>query len=184
MYDVALYLHILGLAAVAGGVALSLTTVRRTRIAKTRPEVLSAIGISRVNGVIMPIAAGTLLLTGLYMVSERWSWGSAWIVGGFVLLVVLAVTGGAVVGTRYQALAQALAESPADPIDPELQRRIHDPVLHFAHALNAIMVLVLVFLMTVKPNAVGTVASIVIGVALALVAGFASRRGDEPAPPA
>src|SRR5919109_499777 len=135
MYEFALFLHLLGVAGLAAGIGLEQATLHRLRRAGSGREVVAALGITQVNGRLMPLSSVVLLLAGLYMVSQRWSWTTPWMLTAAVLLIGLNATGGAVVGRRAGALAEAAAAAP-DTLEAAVARMANDPVLHFCMWLN------------------------------------------------
>jgi len=180
MYDFALFLHLLGVAGLAAGIGLEQATLHRLRRARSGREVVTAIGIAEVNGRLMPLASVLLLLPGLYMVSERWSWTSPWMLTALMLLIGLNAVGGAVVGRRADALAKAAADS-LDTLDPAVARMANNPVLHFAMWLNGTGVVAALLLMTTKPNLVGSLLAAAAAIVVALVASMALQRGQPAA---
>jgi hypothetical protein len=180
MYEFALFLHLLGVAGLAAGTGLEQATLHRLRHARSGREILAAVGIAQVNGRLMPAASVLLILPGLYMVSERWSWTSPWMLTAAVLLIGLNAAGGAVVGRRAAALATAAATSP-DTLDPAVARMANDPVLHFVMWLDATAVVAALLLMTTKPNLVGSLLAAAAAIVVALVVSMALQRGQPAA---
>ena len=111
-------------------------------------------------------AALMILVTGLYMGVTRWGL-QAWIVSGLLGLVLIAVLGAALTGRRAAAITRSVPpEDGAIPAD--LRRRLHDPVLWLSAWLRTALAVGIVFTMSVKPNAAGTL----IAMGVSLVAGL------------
>ena len=72
--------------------------------------------------------------------------------------------------TRRRAIARLAQEAPDGPLPQALQQRIHDPILGTALQTVTILLLGIVFLMTTKPELIGSI----IVMAVALVLGLAS----------
>jgi hypothetical protein len=107
-----------------------------------------------------------ILVTGLYMGVTRWGL-QAWIVSGLLGLVLIAVLGAALTGRRAAAITRSVPpEDGAIPAD--LRRRLHDPVLWLSAWLRTALAVGIVFTMSVKPNAAGTL----IAMGVSLVAGL------------
>ena len=106
-------------------------------------------------------------------------WGGAgWIVVAFLTLLLLPPLG-MIAGLRLPAVRREL-EAESGPLSPALRRRLDEPLFVASIQVRTAIVLGIVFLMTNKPDAAGSVAAIavaaVLGVACSLPALDRARR--------
>jgi hypothetical protein len=109
-----------------------------------------------------PIAVVGLLATGAYMTHQRWSWSVPWIDAALVGLGLIIALGSGIERARMQALKRALV---ASGLSPDARRLLRDPVAWTAKITTLTLVVAVVFVMTMKPAAGGSVAAIVVAVA-------------------
>ncbi len=161
IYDIALFVHVVGAVLLFAAVTVEGLAIRLLRQAMTGLESIAPMAMFRVNRVIGPLSALGILVPGLYMTAFR-GW-APWIVVGLATWALILVLG-AVNGIRTLAFGRRL---PTDggPISADLQARLRDPIAVVSWWTRAGMALGIVFLMTVKPGVVGTVAAIVVGAA-------------------
>ena len=180
-YSIALFLHIvgaLGLFVALGLEWMSLFNLRRATTTEQAREWLSAFGLLRWVG---PISMGTILLPGFYMMA-RWG-GIAWIGIALAAMILLAVVGAVLTGSRMAAIGRAvLAESGS--LSPAFRQRLHDPFLWTSIQARVAIALGIVFLMTVKPGLAGALLTIGVAIILGLASTWpmwSRGRTKEPA---
>jgi hypothetical protein len=165
-YSVALFLHIvgvLGLFVTLGLEWASLVYLRRATTAEQAREWLSVFGLLRRMG---PTSLVTTLLPGLYMAATVWGW-VAWIGVALAAMLLLPVFG-ARNGSRMAAIGQTAATE-SGLLSPTIRQRLRDPFLWTSVQLRATILLGIVFLMTVKPDLIGSLLTIGAAVILGLV---------------
>ena len=113
----------------------------------------AAAPISRILG---PISALAILIPGLYMMASQWGW-AAWVVVGITSWVVIAVVG-AFTGISV------------------MRGRMNARTATISWLVRIGVALAVVFDMTVKPGAVGSVAVVLAGMLLGAAASLAVRR--------
>jgi hypothetical protein len=172
-YSIALFLHLVGVLALFGGIALEQTGLRQLRNARSLAQVREWMTLLRGRRRVDAPAALTLLVTGGYL-AEHGAGHHAWVAAGIVGMVVMAVLGAAVGRSRFLAIATALPATDG-PVSSSLRTRLEDPVLRATAATRAALGLAIVFDMVVKPAAAGAV--IVFVIALAIGAATALARG-------
>jgi hypothetical protein len=166
-YSIALYVHLLSL--MLAVVISSLTTHAALRLRKAQ----SAGEAQQWGGFIARIVPGFsiatlgLILSGAYMTQSAWSWSRPWLVAALVGFAAIIVLGAGVSGGRGRALKRELQ---AAGFSPRAQRLLRDPVEWSARMIEHMLGLAVVFLMTAKPAAVGSVAALVVAVVLGAVA--------------
>lgn len=152
--NIALFFHICGVLTLFGSAGveiLSLTSLRRTTSvavgrawASTEPPLAFA----------FPIAVVVLIASGLYMLHNNpdFKLAQPWAMTVLVLLIVLAILGGAFNGRRMKAIHDALQEAPDGPIPADIVARIHDPYLITSILSMTGAILGAVLIMTTKPD--------------------------------
>jgi uncharacterized membrane protein len=168
-YDVVLFLHIM--AAVLGfGVAAVLHTMLfRLRSATDVRQVRDQMPVLKAAEPLFPLSAILLFGFGAYLIwlsDGDIEWGEGWIVTAIVALVVVEGVGGAVIGRRSKALHAAADTASDGPIDSSMRALLADRGIWVGAHFNTAVVAAIVFLMSVKPNGVGSVLTVVIGAAL------------------
>ena len=176
-YSIALFLHIVGALGLFAGVSLEQVGLRGLRRAGTTAalrEWLGAMGaLRRVDGP----AALTLLVTGIYM--TRASGGMRpWVGAGLLGMVLMAVVGATLTRRAMQAVVSAIPDDDrAVPL--ALRQRINAPMLRTASAVRFALFVYIIFVMAVKPDALG--ATLALGAALSLGALAPRMAGGAPA---
>ena len=181
-YSIALFLHIvgaLGLFVALGLEWMSLLYLRRATTTEQAREWLNAFGLLRWVG---PISMGTILLPGFYMMATTWG-GVAWIGIALAAMILLAVVGAVLTGSRMAAIGRAVpAESGS--LSPAFRQRLHDPFLLASIQTRVAIALGIVFLMTVKPGLGGALLTIGVAIILGLASAWpmwGRGRTKEPA---
>lgn len=173
-YAVVLFAHILGMLGLFITISLQWTSILRLRQAQTVAQVREWVSLTFVLKKILPTTVLLILVPGLYMTVTRWSWSIPWIDISLALLIFGSILVMRVNGRRLKAIHRAAiaVETPTGAIPAELQYRINDPILWIAMHMISVMALGAVFLMTSKPNLVGSL----ITLAVVLILGAISAR--------
>lgn len=149
LYTIALFLHIVG--------ALVLFAILTVEGVSLRQGFMAA----RLNRILGPISAATILFPGIYMVVSQWAW-NGWVVVGIAAWVLIAVAGAAtgigLLSGRLNLRSAALSWS-----------------IRVGMALGA------VFIMTVKPDLIPSVIVVVAGAVLGGAVGSAAMSRMPPA---
>jgi uncharacterized membrane protein len=112
---------------------------------ESRMVIPGSIGVL-VVGVILALVSGQPILGFIQGASQNWLLTASLL---FVVLILLVPLVFLPRGKKFDAvLAEALSRN---QITPELRAAQHDPVVRFAHTLEIVGVVVIVFLMVVKP---------------------------------
>ena len=149
LYSIALFLHIVG--------ALLLFALLTVEGVSLRQGFMAA----RLNRVLGPISAVTILVPGFYMVVSQWGW-NGWVVVGIVAWVLIAVAGAA---TGIGLLAGRL--------------NIRTAALSWAVRVG--MALGVVFIMTIKPELALSTIVVVAGAVIGGAVGSATMSRLRPA---
>ena len=163
LYSIALFFHIAGALGVFAALALDWVGVANLRRARTVDQVREWAGTYRI---IRGLGAGSvvaLLVFGLYMTAVTWG-PTGWIGIGFFSLLAIAVLG-AVSGVRLGRIL-AVATTGQGSLTEDVRAKLRAPLFVASVRMRTAVALGVVFLMTVKPEAV--VSLLVVAIALAL----------------
>lgn len=151
-YELALFLHLLGVVLFFSGTAVAAVALGAARRRARAGEIALLLRLTR-WGVLL-VAGGAVLLLGFgfWLVElTRWTLGDAWLGWALALFVVAAVLGAA--GGRRPKRARLLAERlPADVDAPEeLRSLLRDPVSDLLNWGAAVAAFAVLALMVWKP---------------------------------
>jgi len=179
-YTLALFAHILGVLGLFVGLSFIWAGVLRLRRARTVAQVREGIGLTGVVRGLVPTASVLILVAGIYMTVTAWDSGPPWILLSLVGLIVMGVLGGVVSARRLGAIEKSAAvEDVAEPISQALQRRVADPILLASVQTAGIIGLGVVFLMTAKPDLLGSLITLAVTLVLGPVSVQFWRRPAE-----
>jgi len=170
MYQIALFIHIVGVICLMGGHTLLHVGFERMRRAHTVEQVREWTAIAAGLDRFMPPFTLAVVLPGIYMAFTAWGWTTAWIDVSLALFVVMMILGPVLLGRRFAALHKAVQAAPSGAISQALAGQMRDRALWTIENTFTCLLLAILFAMTVKPNLVGTL----IAVGIALIAGFLS----------
>lgn len=185
LYTLLLFAHILGVVGLFIGMGLQWVSVLRLRRARTTGQAREWVGLARGAGRLGPITGVLVLGAGIAMMVMRWELTTPWIMVSLLAIVLMMVASMGVTARQTKAIGRALAQESggADgPLAPELNRLTHNPALWVATQLAGGLALGVVFMMTVKPDLVGSLLTLAVTLALGGAAGVATanprRRPD------
>jgi len=161
LYSIALFLHVVGALLLFVTITVEGVALRQLHRALTTESAQGAAVLLRLNRMVGPLSAIGVLIPGLYMTATNWGL-VAWIVVALVSWAVIAVLG-AVNGIRILALERSQA----------LLTGIRNPIFLISWLTRVGIAVAVVFLMTVKPGAIGAVLAILIGAASGAALGTA-----------
>lgn len=189
MYDIALFLHLLGVALLIGAVTTTVLATLRTQTASTVAEVrvITAV-VEKIDLVIGP-AMLLIFADGLYMVSRHGDggsirWSSGWVDVAIVVFLVMAVLGPTVEAGHAKRLRAAAAAAPDGPVPADLDALRRSPVALYVSLFGVSQILAFLFLMTNKPDLVGAVGTCAVAAALSVACSAVRLRklaGTHPA---
>lgn len=179
LYTLALFAHILGVLGVFVGIALDWATILRLRRAQTVALAREVTGLVGFQTRLIQISALLLLVAGIYMTVTAWDKGTAWILFSLVALIVMGALSGGIHGRRLAAIRKAAAGASDGMIPSELQRRMADPVLLISVQTAVMVGLGAVFLMTTKPDWLGSLIALAVAVVLGVLSAQLWRRPRE-----
>ena len=184
IYSIVLFLHIIGAIGYFLGIGILLFILLGLRRAQRVEHVRPLIHLNDLSAPVSAASAVLLLVTGLYLALTAWSLLTSWILVALISLLLMVPTSAALIAPRRSAIVKQLArEAPDGELSRALERHIDDPVLATVCTTVAALLLGLVFLMTTKPNLVGSLIVMVVALLLGLAAGgliSRMRRAPEP----
>jgi hypothetical protein len=155
LYSIALFVHVLGAVLLFAALTVEGIALR-----------FSLAGLATVNRVIGPISAVAVLIPGLYMTAVTWG-PRPWIIGGLAAWLLIAAVG------TFTGIRMTRRERPVGSL------------VAGSWWARTGLALGVVFLMTVKPGALGSAIAIAVSAALGVAAampGWSRRRtAGEPA---
>ncbi len=174
-YELGLFVHLIGVFALGGSVMISFANFSMMRRAKTVQElrVWGSLGRFMSQYHIISIAALVLLLSGAYLVSEfELDWTEGWVGWSALALIGATAVGYLVITPRMSAIGGEVGPSPDGPVPASITQKLNDPILFAAVHGNLMTALAIIWNMTVKPGAVGSLLSIVILAGLGVAAAY------------
>lgn len=175
-YQIALLLHLLALLAATSASAIVHFAASRRASAPTLAQSMEWARLQGVTSRVFPFAVLTLVATGAYMVSNRWSWDTGWVEAGFAGAVML-LASGAVLGKRGAAAAKRNVERLQRAAGRELPNDgAPDRVAAVLGDANTGFALAIVVVMTLKPGLLGSLAILATGAAIGAFRGSRHAR--------
>src|SRR5829696_4679501 len=150
-YDIALFVHMMGIISLFGAFILLQNVGSRLRSAATWPEVRTFMSVLRVLPRMFPAAFLMLMASGLYMTQKQWSFGTPWVVVGMTLAIVMAIVGTLFVGRRLEAIGREAAKR-VDAVSEADGKRLAAPALWGPLFANNGAGLGIVWIMSTKPD--------------------------------
>lgn len=164
-YNVALFVHFLGLITLFAALAIQQRAAARIRQAITAEHVTLWIELLRMANPMFPAGSAMLLLSGLFMTFQSWTPTTAWVVVAFFGQICFGLLGG-LNGRRIGAIAVAVGEETGTAITSAAARLIGDPTPWTVLSTVNGGAIGIVWLMINKPGWTGSIA-IMLGFALA-----------------
>ena len=169
LYPIALFLHVVGALLLFVTLTVEGVALRQLRRAMTADAAQGGAAMLRVNRIVGPLSALGVLIPGLYMTATSWGW-VAWILVALISWLLIAVLG-AVNGIRIVGLERTQL----------LLTEIRKPIFFISWLTRVGMAIGVIFLMTVKPGAVGAVLAILIATAAGAALGMVLSRARQSA---
>src|SRR6516162_5419580 len=183
-YVIGLFFHFLGLVGLFVGYGLEWTGSSLLRRATSADEARAALGLYRLS---MPISGPGLLvliLSGGYLASVTGGMKQAWISATLLAIVVALGMGFVFILPRVRTIRAALPEGNVALPDTALARA-KDPMVVTLIRVRFVLALGIVYLMTAKPQSLGTSLFILLGAILigllCAAAAWTSRPGGSKA---
>jgi len=165
-YSAALFLHVVGALALFVALGLEWTGLRFLRRAATLQEVRHWLIVLSFPPRMYLGTLAVIVIPGLYMTVAAWG-EKGWINVALVTVVFLALIGMTVSRPRMIAIGRGLPAE-KETLSVDFRRLLRNPTLWASLHVRAAMALGIVFLMTVRPGAVGSLVTMAVGAGLGL----------------
>ena len=169
MLPLLLFLHVLAVCGLAGGLTLEIAALIRLHMSATYADARTALFNEGAIGKLMGPSALLLIATGVGMVYTGGIGWAPWNVVPLIIALLLSVTGPAINGRRMHAIQAACAENDGR-FNAALLSSLRDPVLNYSAFFAVFGVIAMLFIMVTKPE----LPICATAVALALVAAGAA----------
>ena len=169
-YRIVLYLHLLALFVMVGGITVVGVCYFRLRAAASLIDAAPWAELADQTGWVFPPAILGLLASGAYLTSDMWRWRTPWIAVSVAGLVLITLQGPLVAGPRAKALKHALDENEPGPLDVGARQLTRDRTLWIIIFANPGIVLGITWNMSLKPGAAGAIAAVLAGYAVGAAA--------------
>jgi uncharacterized membrane protein len=159
MYLWLLLAHLVGVVAFVAGCGAYTASVDRLPRAGSVAELRALLTVAAMGAKVLTIGSVPMILGGVALALDGWSFSDGWIVTAIALAVVQGA-GGLFVDRRVGRLDAALDEAADGPVPPELRALAGDGLMHAIDRAAMASLAELVFLMTVKPGTMGILVSL------------------------
>jgi hypothetical protein len=175
MYNIVLFLHLIGVVLLVGSVTITLVSTLRVQTAKTVAELRSLTAATKRIEVVLAPAMVILIASGLYMVSQHSDhgvvpWTAGWVITSLVVAVLLGVIGNTIEARDakrlHVAIANASDERPHDEL--RLLQLASSPI--YSVFFGSSQVVALLYMMTNKPGLAVSIVACVIAAVVAFAA--------------
>ncbi len=178
IYTVVLFLHVVGAIGYFLSIGTWLFILVGLRRAQHVEQVRALIHLNNMSGPFGGISAIVLLLAGLYLALTQWNVLTGWIIVALVSLILIVPAVAVLIAPRRRAIVEQMErEAPGGQVSDALKQHIHDPVLFTVIQTVAVLLLGIVFLMTTKPELIGSLIVMVLALALGLLSSLLLSRG-------
>jgi hypothetical protein len=168
-YEVALFLHIVGLAGLFSGIGIETAVLHFARRAESAASVGALVNMGAVAGRAIPVFALLLLLSGAYMVEDVWGWDTPWVYVSLVVFLVFLAMGPLVSAQRMKAIATAAEQAGDGPVTGELRKKLDDPLLTTLDRTMMLGTVGIIYLMTTKPDQGDAILAIALFIGLGMI---------------
>ncbi len=169
LYSIALFIHVMAAMAMFTVIGIVMVSVVSMRRAQTVEQLQARTTLAYRADKLMPAILVLVLVPTIYMVFASWGWTTAWINTALIALVLASPLGPAINTRRLEALYKATEGASSGPLSAALLKQRDDHVLWASCCIFTGILIGIVFLMTVKPGVVGSLATIVVALALGLI---------------
>ena len=172
VYQIALFTHVIAVICLMGGRTLIHTGLFIMSRARTMERMRDWAGIFGGLTKVMPVFALAILLAGLYMAWTRWTFSIAWIDAALVVFLVVLVLSATVLRRNFVLVSREVTAAQSESIPASLAARIRDRAMWTAEYGVSGLLLGIVYLMTVKPDLLGSVLALSVGLFAGLLVGM------------
>lgn len=181
LYNIALFLHIVGALIMGSAQVLEMIGVGRLRQAVKTSDLDAVFGFVKPLSQLYRLSGAMILLSGVYLSIVAWG-AVAWIIVSLVVVTLLAVSGPLISGRKFKEIGQRATREQGG-LSTGLRALTHAPILEWSHFLRMGAFLGIVLLMVAKPDLLGSLLTIVLSIVLAGALAMLRSRGVEAPQP-
>jgi len=181
-YNIALFVHVLGVIALFVAVSLIVVAFMRMRRSSTANQAREWASIAQGAGKSIAFIAIVILAPALYMVAAAWNFTTPWVMTSFIAFVALAIIGATVNGRAIERVAATTRSAELGAIPETLRAQLTAPQLWLLEGARLSLLVGIVFLMTVKPDLPGSLFALGVTLTLGLILGALAQRVFRPRP--
>src|SRR5689334_23457697 len=163
--SILLFLHVAGAMGVFVALGMEALALGQLRRASNVGAIRAALGALGAGQRLMGPSGLLLVLSGIYLATAYWHWQGAWMGLGFLGMLAIGALGGIMTSRNVGRLRKDLDGSRASVSSVTVT-----PALWTSFAIRAALLVGVLFLMTVKPGPLGSLAAIGTAVVIGLVA--------------
>jgi uncharacterized membrane protein len=153
-FEPALFVHLLGFAVLAGGIAVATAALAAARRRERPHEIALLLGVTQTGVALVAVGALVVLVSGFWLLDitghgldEGWASGA---LGLLAVSIALGALGGQAPKRARLEAEQAAREN--RPAGPELERRLHDRRADVMNAVAAAALIAALALMVWRPG--------------------------------
>ncbi len=182
VYTIALFLHVVGALGLFIALGLQWTSLRQIQGATTSEQIRESMRMYKGVGRFGMASMLMVLVFGIYMAVVAWR-GAAWTAVALGSVVLIIIIMNVLSRPRIAAIERTLTTEKG-PLSPALHNLANDSRLWISMETRIAIALGIIFLMTAKPNMVGSLltigVAIVLGLALSLPMVRRKRAQERP----
>ena len=169
MYQMMLFLHILGVLFMFAAVAGTLIGMFGMLNSKDNKVLKIWANLSVKMDEFLPFSVTLILLPGLYLVFSTWGWNIAWVNVSIGALLLMTLAGPIINLRRFKRILETVNTETVEKPSSDLLAKVRDRVLWNSVSIMTMEVLGIIYLMTIKPSLIGSLVTIVICFVLGIV---------------
>ena len=173
--QIAIFIHLVGLAVLAGGMGLEIAIITMMRRAKGVQELRVWAGLGKIidDFKLMPAAVLVLVLSGGYLVDKAGEeWSEGWISFSLLAVIVATAAGIAVIAPRINSISTTAGAAPDGPVPPAIAGQINDPLLIASIHGNAMLLVAIIWDMSIRPGSLGAILAVVLLAAVGVATAY------------
>ena len=182
MYQIMLFLHILGVLFMFAAVGITLAGMAGMVSSKDNKSLAIWSRITTKADEFLPFSVILILLPALHLVFTTWGWKVAWVNVSLIALLFMTIAGPIINLKRFKAIKAAVEAETSDTPSNEVLSKVRDMILWRSVSIMSVEVLGIVYLMSVKPKLIESILVIVIAFVIGLIlANFSLKKSLKKA---
>jgi hypothetical protein len=166
LYKLALFLHVAGALLLCSAIVIEWLCVINIRKMKNIENVKEWVSNYLKLTILGPAVIGLILISGIYMMIVVWH-DTAWIIFGFIGIILIAVIGGSIIGRKMRIINKMIPNE--NNISGRLEPLLTDKAFLFSIKIRTAIFIGIIFLMTYKPELAGSIITLITSIVLGFV---------------